>query len=105
MGQVCRHILQDLVYSHNPVLKQHDTMTRSTQSLREMQVSCLWDLARMSFHQVNMFIGLEWSSQQISALRSVFQMSVQRAFAIFVNYDTSDAHFLQSLPQHSCMLS
>jgi len=54
----------------------------------------------MSFYQVNMFVCLEWSSQQISALRNMFQMSVQRAFVVFVNYDTSGAHFLHSLPQH-----
>jgi len=51
---------------------------------------------QMSFYQVNMFVCLEWSSQQISTLRSMFQMSVQRAFAMFVNYDTSGPHFLES---------
>jgi len=39
------------------------------------------------------------------ALRSTFQTSAQRAFAIFINSDTSGAHFLQSPLQHSCTLS
>ena len=67
-----------------------------------MQVSCLCGSAQMSFYEVNMFVCSDWSSQLISASRSMFQMS---AFAISVNCDTSGAHCLQGLLQHSCTLS
>ena len=51
----------------------------------------------MLFYQVNMLVCLEWSPQLIFTLRST---SARRAVTIFVNCDTSNAHFLQSLLHH-----
>jgi len=61
------------------------------------------NLQRLSSHHVNMLECLEWFFRLTSASRSMFPTSPQPASTICVDYSTSGAHWLRSLPRRSCM--
>jgi len=59
-------------------------------------------LEGLSSHQVNMLECLGWFFRLTSASRSMFPTSARPASTICVNYGTSGAHWLRSLPRRSC---